>query len=367
MHFWLNEIKNRLCYSVKPFNYYPMKKKIELKQTRLSLIVLTGCFLLVSHISELKAQTLRNCSEIHFYNSNAPSGVYVIDPDGNGPMPSMNCQCDMTTDGGGWTLALNYNHIDNTDPALKVWTDNFPLQGQTTLGFDESNTVYWGHAGTALMTAIPFDEVRFYGITSGHNRVMDFKTTHAGTVSYFKTGNGSTEGISTNFIPFPSHTTYLPAAVNMTVSNMGDYAMTAYPLWNGATYHWYLGGADPACIRRWEVDDYPCNTPSTFHQIWIRQNEFLGIKTQRESGVEIKLFPNPFNYSAELTLTDVSPALFRQTDINVFDIFGKQVFPDIIRNEASFTIGKGSLSQGIYICRLVNESGVLSVTKIVVR
>jgi hypothetical protein len=343
-----------------------MNKKLELTVTKYSMMVLTGIFFLMSHFCELQAQTLRNCSEIKFYNPSAPSGVYSIDPDGAGAMPAMNCQCDMTTDGGGWTLVLNYNHLENTDPALKVFTDNFPLQGQTTLGIDESNTNYWGHAGTILMTAIPFDEVRFYGITSGHNRVMDFKTSHAATVSYFKTGNGSTEGISTNFTPLVSHTTYLPAAVNMTVSNMGDYAMTAYPLWNGSTYHWYLGGADPVCIRRWEVDDYPCNTPSTFHQIWVRQNEFLGIKSHRESGIELKLFPNPILSSAELTLTNVSPALFNQTDIIVFDIFGKQVFPDIERNEASFTIGKGLLSPGIYFCKLISNRRVLSVAKMVV-
>ena len=344
-----------------------MNMKPELKLTRCSIIVLTGIFLLISHFCELQAQTLRNCSEIHFYNSSAPSGVYAIDPDGTGPMPAMNCQCDMNTDGGGWTLVLNYNHLENTDPILKVFTDNFPLQGQTILGIDESNTDFWGHAGTTLLTALPFDEVRLYGITSGHNRVMDFKTSHAGTISYFKTGNGSTEGISTNFTPLAAHTTFLPAAVNMTVSNMGDYAMTAYPLWNGSTYHWYLGGVDPVCIRRWEVDDYPCNTPSTFHQIWTRQNEFLGIKTLKESGIEIKLFPNPIVSSAELTLTNVSPNLFNQMDIIFFDLLGKQVFPDIARNEASFTIGKGMLSPGIYICKLISNSGVLSVTKMMVK
>lgn len=343
-----------------------MKKKIELKQARLILIALAGSFLLTSHFMQLQAQTLRNCSEILFYNPNSPSGVYAIDPDGNGPIPSMDCQCDMATDGGGWTLVLNYNHIDNTDPALKVCTDNFPLQGQTTLGFDESNTIYWGHAGTALMTAIPFDEVRFYGITSGHNRIMDFKTTHEGTVSYFKTGNGSTEGINSDFTPLAAHTTFLPAAINMTVSNMGDYAMTAYPLWTGSTYHWYLGGSDPACIKRWEVDDYPCNTPSTFHQIWIRQNAFLGIKTERQPLIDINLSPNPFNYSAELTLTNVSPEEFYDIHIDVFNLLGKKVNPVITRNIASFTIGKGELEPGLYICQLVHKSGIISIKKMVV-
>jgi hypothetical protein len=344
-----------------------MKKNIKQITWRFHMGLLTVFFLLFCHISELKSQTLRNCSEIHFFNPSAPSGVYTIDPDGDGPVPQMDCQCDMTTDGGGWTLVLNYNHLENTDPALMIFTNSLPLQGQTTLGFDESNTIYWGHAGTTLMTAIPFDELRFYGITAGHTRVMDFKTSHTGTVSYFKTGTGSTEGISTNFTPLPAHTAFLPAAINMTISNMGDYAMTDYPLWTGSTYHWYLGGSDPVCIHRWEVDDYPCNTPSTFHQVWVRQNAFLGLKTDRNSGFEIKLTPNPFNTKAELTLTGITPEQFVNTQVKVYTLVGIQVYPSVIRNAASFTISRGSLAPGIYICRLIDQNGFLSTTGMLIK
>jgi hypothetical protein len=330
-------------------------------------LMLTGLLLLLCLINTTQAQTLRNCSEIHFVNPSAPSGVYVVDPDGNGPMPSMDCQCDMTTDGGGWTLALNYNHLENTTPALKVFTNSLPLQGQTTLGMDESTTVYWGHADTALMKALYFDEVRFYGITAGHNRIMNFTTTHSGTVLYFKTGIGSTEGISSNFNPMPSHTTFLPAAVNMSVSDRGNYAMTDYPLWTGSTYHWYLGGTDPSCTHRWEVDDYPCNTPSTFHQIWVRQNNSLGVNNVRHTKVEMKLSPNPFNVITELTLTNIAPEKFDKTDLLIFNSTGVRVYPEITRNSASFTIRKGSMVKGLYICQLVNETGIVTSTKLIIK
>lgn len=344
-----------------------MKTRKRLILSALVPSLLTGLLLFLCHINATQAQTLRNCSEIHFVNPAAPSGVYVIDPDGIGPLPSMDCQCDMTTDGGGWTLVLNYNHLENTDPPLKVYTLSMPLQGQTTLGINESSTIYWGHADTALMKALYFDEVRFYGITSGHNRVMNFKTSHTGTVAYFKTGKGSTEGISTNFTPLATHTTYLPAAINMTITDRGNYAMTDYPLWTGSTYHWYLGGTDPACSQRWEVDDYPCNTPSTFHQIWVRQNNSMGLNNVRRTKVEIKLSPNPFNDITELTLTNIDSDQFGKTDLLIFNCTGVRVYPEVTRNSASFTISKSSLSKGVYICQLVNETGVVSSAKLIIK
>jgi hypothetical protein len=330
-------------------------------------MILTVLVLMLFNPSPLQAQTLRNCSEILFINPAAPSGIYVIDPDGAGPLPLMDCQCDMTTDGGGWTLVMNYNHLENTDPALKVFTVSLPLQGQTTLGNDESASIYWGHADTALMKALFFDEVRFYGITSGHDRIMNFKTSHAGTVSYFKTGKGSTDGISSNFTPMASHTTMLPAAINMSISDKGNYAMTDYPLWTGSTYHWYLGGFDPLCLHRWEVDDYPCNTPSTFHQIWVKQNNSLGLYSRQKKNAEIKLSPNPFGESAELTLTNIPREKFIKTQVQIFNSLGARVYPAISRNSGSFTILKGSLEKGVYICQLVNESGIIASTKMIIK
>ncbi|MBF4985241.1 hypothetical protein FNJ87_13185 [Nonlabens mediterrranea] len=51
---------------------------------------------------------LTNC--LDYYNSGfTTDGVYTIDPDGAGPNPAYDCYCDMTNDGGGWTLVFNHN------------------------------------------------------------------------------------------------------------------------------------------------------------------------------------------------------------------------------------------------------------------
>ena len=296
------------------------------------------------------AQTPRNCSEILANSPSSTSGVYTIDPDGVSVLPSMKCYCDMTTDGGGWTLILNYNHLEATNPALKIFTDSLPLQGSTTLGFDESNPEYWGHADTALVNAISFDEVRFYGITSAHNRIIHFKTFHQGTISYFKTGIGSTQGISSNFSPMPGHTAFLPASIDMSVSDRGNYAMTDYPLWTGSTYHWFIGGANAPCaLARWEADDFSCFTlgiiPSTFHQIWVRQNNLTGLNNEGSHGKQISLWPNP---ASDIVTLNIKNGTNTASTLNIYNNIGQLLRSESLTDN-SRQINVADLKNGIYL------------------
>jgi len=309
--------------------------------------------MLVTAFFNSVAQTPRNCSQILARNPSSVSGVYRIDPDSGGVLPSMDCYCDMTTDGGGWTLILNYNHLAATNPALKIFTDSLPLQGATTLGFDESNSHYWGHADTTIVNALPFDEIRFYGITSEHNRIINFKTFHPGTVSYFKTGIGSTAGVSSSFTAFADHSAFLPAAINMDATDKGNYAMTDYPLWTGSMYHWYLGGVDAFCSSvRWEVDDYPCSTlPSTFHQIWVRQSNATGLNDTENSALQFSLWPNP---ASDITTLNIKKRNTASSTLSIYNNVGQLIRSEQL-SENTHQFNVTDLCTGVYILVLTNE------------
>lgn len=211
---------------------------------------------------------LKSCKDIINYFPLSASGVYTIDPDGTGTLPAIPCYCDMETDGGGWTLVLNYLHKGGTNPDLLLKTSSLPLLGSTSLGIDESaSTTTWGHTSNSYLNNFSFTELRFYGRTSLHTRIIHYKTSHPNTISYFKTGTGSMSGIQSSYTSLTGHNAINPGSSSSFYTNQGDYAMTEFPFWIGADKHWGIRGNG----FRWEVDDYPANSSNnTLHQIWIR-------------------------------------------------------------------------------------------------
>ncbi len=65
-----------------------------------------------------------SCRTLHIANPALPSGSYAMDVDGPGPAPEITTYCDMSFDGGGWTLIQSFTGAET--PA------NFSGDGGTT-------------------------------------------------------------------------------------------------------------------------------------------------------------------------------------------------------------------------------------------
>ena len=192
-----------------------------------------------------------------------PSGTYYFNFNGN----TFQGVLDNDTDGGGWLMILNYVHLAGDNSALQVRNTDLPLLGSSTLGDNEAATANWGHFGNQLAADIDFEEMRFYGETTGHSRIIDFKTTYSNVLDYVKTGTGSFNGIENgNFSTLTGHTANIPASAVNEFADQNDFALTNFPFWRSGIAHWGIRGLG----SRWEVDDQANNTRSTIHRVWVR-------------------------------------------------------------------------------------------------
>ena len=157
-----------------------------------------------------------------------PSGTYYFNFNGS----TFQGELDNDTDGGGWLMILNYVHVAGDNSALTVRNTDLPLLGSSTLGDNEAGTANWGHMGNALAAAIDFEEVRFYGATTGHSRIIDFKTNYQRVLDYLKTGVGSFAGIhnAPNFATLANHTATIPAQAFNVFTDQGDLALTNFSI-----------------------------------------------------------------------------------------------------------------------------------------
>lgn len=146
---------------------------------------------LIENLGGAAVETIyKNCKEILENTPGATDGVYVIDPDGEGAIEPFDCYCDMTTDGGGWTLVTVHS-----DDGQANWTFNNRSLFYDDIFIGSINQPYLDYKGQGMV------QLNFYDVLALH-------APSGVWAAYYNVGNGSSSLGSriTNF-PFPNCTT----------------------------------------------------------------------------------------------------------------------------------------------------------------
>lgn len=153
----------------------------------------------------------KSCTAVKQANPNASSGVYLIDVDGVGPQPPANAYCDMTSDGGGWTLALK---VDGSSaiPAYdsSFWSDS-ALVNQAAIGLVADVSAKLAGYGT-----LPATDVRIVMQSNAGGPIGAVTIIGAGGASLHALVSGSTREAAANQPGWPGLTNVLLESASRT-------------------------------------------------------------------------------------------------------------------------------------------------------
>ncbi|MCQ2280657.1 MAG: choice-of-anchor J domain-containing protein [Bacteroidales bacterium] len=227
-----------------------------------------------------------------------------------------------------------------------------------------------GTSGSEIVYTCESGNIDYYFVSGAHDEEVSFNiVNNQGVTIYTSNGIPGSSFFSNSPSCGVSCTT---APNNVTATNVqGGATITWSPVANAQTYAIYRNGALIAeYIPSTSYTDYSMVSGDNCYT--VAATCIVGQSAQSGSSCvvgiddshplcQIGVYPNPTSgvFTVQLEMIDL-----QQVEIQVFDVFGKQLFTKNVTGNLT-EINLSSMSSGIYVLRMVAEGNVVATAKVV--
>ncbi|MFH2028391.1 MAG: fibrinogen-like YCDxxxxGGGW domain-containing protein, partial [Nanoarchaeota archaeon] len=224
-----------------------------------------------------------SCLQILDRYPSSSSGIYTIDPDGEGGNSAFQVYCDMVTEGGGWIIIAKVSHLNSS----------------FSLGSHNSGVLGGTNWNTDIDGLITYNQVMLSWNSSHYNRTLDSGHNHTSSGSEISTGGSPVEYweyIQKDHHGSINHVCLGPLSDSYGGENGGDICTRVYT--NGEDNGLYGYGLGTAMNVNWNYDDHAMltwNNSVMYYgdNISIVEPLYIGVKN-------LTTFTLSSNYSMEI-------------------------------------------------------------------
>jgi len=229
-----------------------------------------------------------------------------------------------------------YNTVNN------AWTQKTNFGGSPRYGAVGFSIDSLGYIGTGWDTTVAGGPTNDFWAYSPATNSWKQKTNFGGAARYLAVGFsiGSYGYMGTGFATYGDFWQYNPIIDSwIQIANFGGGGRNSSASFSIGNKGYVAAGNDQSNGHwdLWEFAPTPLYIP------------------EQHASIKISLFPNPFSEQTELQVFN-SELQVKELQIKIYDVYGKEVCPSLIRTSSSFVINREGLSSGIYFYQITNGS-----------